>query len=372
MTGKLKLRLFAHSWISDWNHRNVHFLRGLARALVRMGHDVRCYEQLGSWSLSNLIQQEGERAIAAIDGFRRAYPELDVRFYNHDQSFAAFALRELRGADLVLVHEWNEPDIVNTILSLKPSLGFRALFHDTHHRAYSSPGEMLRYRLQEFDGVLAFGEAIRAIYRDGFGLQRVWTLHEAADIECFRPQEAARTTDVLWVGNGGGQEPSPELRQFLLEPAARLRHRRFAVHGVGYPDAARARLTEAGVEFRGYLPNLSAPAAYAESALTLHVPPRQYSNGLSGIPTIRVFEALACGRPLLCAPWSDGEHLFRPGEDYLVAPDGAAMRAEIENLLGDERARCQLAASGLATVRARHSCAHRAAQLMEILEELEE
>ena len=80
MTGKLTFRIFAHSWVSDWNHGNAHFLRGLARNLKRMGHDVRCYEQLGSWSLSNLVKHEGERAIDSIDQFRHTYPVLDIRF----------------------------------------------------------------------------------------------------------------------------------------------------------------------------------------------------------------------------------------------------------------------------------------------------
>ena len=63
-------------------------------------------------------------------------------------------------------------------------------------------------------------------------------------------------------------------------------------------------LRRAGIEYRGYLPNLEAPAVYAQSRLALHVPRRQYANGLSGMPTIRVFEALACGIPLLCSPWT--------------------------------------------------------------------
>ena len=63
MSQKLNIALFAHSIVSDWNHGNAHFLRGLMRELVRLGHTVRCYEELSSWSLSNLMKQEGERAI---------------------------------------------------------------------------------------------------------------------------------------------------------------------------------------------------------------------------------------------------------------------------------------------------------------------
>jgi spore maturation protein CgeB len=365
----VKLAYFTHSLVSCWNHGNAHFLRGLARALVRMGHDVRCYEQLGSWSLSNLVK-EGDIAIEAIDTFRRIYPELDVRFYQNDATLRDFLQSELRHADVVILHEWNEPAVVNTILSLKQQLGFRALFHDTHHRAYTSARDILRFHLHLVDGVLAFGEAIRAIYTDGFGVPRAWTFHEAADTDEFKPLPAAKVIDVLWVGNWGDEERTRELREFLIHPAADLPHRRIVVHGVRYPDAARAELLDAGIEYRGYLPNLSSPTVYAETALALHVPRRQYANGLSGIPTIRVFEALACGAPLVCSPWQDVEGLFRPGEDFVCVPHGEAMKAEIERLLRDDGARRQIADNGLQTIRQRHTCAHRAAQLLEICEEL--
>jgi spore maturation protein CgeB len=146
--------------------------------------------------------------------------------------------------------------------------------------------------------------------------------------------------------------------------------RRFVVHGVRYPEEGVRNLRQAGIEYRGYLPNLKSPAVYNRSAIALHVPRRQYTNGLSGVPTIRVFEALACGAPLLCAPWEDSESLFRPGQDYLCVPDGQAMKAEIQRLLRDDDARRQLAHNGLERVRARHTCHHRAEQLVEISEGL--
>src|SRR6202044_2340210 len=96
-----------------------------------------------------------------------------------------------------------------------------------------------------------------------------------------------------------------------------------------YPDTALRDLSAAGAHYRGWLPNAKAPAVFARHALTVHVPRRAYATQLPGIPTIRVFEALACGIPLICAPWSDSESLFRPGQDYLVAPTSAAMRSEM-------------------------------------------
>jgi spore maturation protein CgeB len=269
-----------------------------------------------------------------------------------------------------VVHEWNPQRLATEILALRQELGFRTLFHDTHHRAYTSPAEMLRFPLGEFDGVLAFGETIRKIYADAFGVKRVWTFHEAADTDHFSPQSLDKDTDVAWIGNWGDEERTREIEEFLISPAAALREYKFAVHGVRYPAEALQRLSQSRIEFRGYLPNLHAPQTYARSRISLHVPRRFYANGLSGIPTIRIFEALAAGSPLVCAPWSDSEGLFRPGEDYICVPDSQAMTSELKRLLRDDQAREQIARSGLETIRERHTCAHRADQLVEICHEL--
>lgn len=365
-----KIRIFAHSWISDWNHGNAHFLRGLASELASMGHDVRCYEPLNSWSMSNLFLEGLAHVTSAFLTFRKAFPMLDVRFYEPENHFKRFAERELKDTDLVVVHEWNTPALATALLDLRQKYGFKVLFHDTHHRAYTSPGVIARFPLDSFDGVLAFGEAIRQIYVHGFNVSKVWNFQEAADVQRFQPMPAERDTDLIWVGNWGDEERTRELEEFLIAPASQLPGRKVAVHGVRYPAEACARLAEAGIEYRGYLPNLDAPKVYARSALTLHVPRRFYSNGLSGVPTIRVFETLACGIPLLCSPWSDTEGLFRAGQDYLCVPDGRAMRAEIVRMLADERARQQIAANGLETIRKRHTCRHRALELLDIYEEL--
>jgi len=165
MNTRLKFRFFAHSWVSDWNHGNAHFLRGLARELTRMGHEVRCYEELGAWSLTNLMSHEGTAAISAIDDFRHIYPELDIHFYQRGSNFEEFLNQELRDADVVIIHEWNDPQVVNAILQRKRKGKFLALLHDTHHRVYTSAHEILKFNLHQIDGVLAFGEAIRFMKR---------------------------------------------------------------------------------------------------------------------------------------------------------------------------------------------------------------
>ena len=117
--------------------------------------------------------------------------------------------------------------------------------------------------------------------------------------------------------------------------------------------------------YRGWLANAAAPSALARHLFTVHVPRRFYANALRGIPTIRVFEALACGIPLLSAPWEDSENLFRPG-DFLLARNGEHMRVHMRSIVADPELRREVAAAGLRTVRSRHTCAHRVDELLAI------
>jgi spore maturation protein CgeB len=109
---------------------------------------------------------------------------------------------------------------------------------------------------------------------------------------------------------------------------------------------------------------------FARYGVTVHVPRRPYVQALPGIPTIRVFEALACGIPLVSAPWDDCEGLFEPGEDFLVARNGTEMKEQLRAVLHDAELARSLAAHGLRTVLARHTCAHRVDELLAVYDEI--
>jgi spore maturation protein CgeB len=366
----MKIALFCHSLLSDWNHGNAHFLRGIVAELRDRGHDVAAYEPADGWSRANLLRDGGSAAIADV---RAAFGWIDdvVRTYDLDTLDLDAALD---GCDLVLVHEWTAPALVARIGARRAQGGrFRLLFHDTHHRAASAPQEMARYDLRHFDGVLAFGAVIREIYLDMGWTGHAWTWHEAADARVFRPLPAAatgaQTRDLIWIGNWGDDERSAELREFLLAPARRLRLRG-TIHGVRYPRRARWSIALAGLRYHGRVANHRAPEAFARHRVTLHVPRRPYVAALPGIPTIRPFEALACGIPLVSAPWEDAEGLFRPGRDYLLARDGRQMRAHLREILHDPQLAASLRTSGLETIRARHTCAHRVDELLAICRSL--
>jgi spore maturation protein CgeB len=368
----MRFALFYHSLISDWNHGNAHFLRGVCCELLAQGHSVQVYERANGWSLRNLREDYGESAVA---GFHAAYPQLSSTFYEPEDLAHGSAGLDLDAVldqvDIVIVHEWNDPKLVARIGRHRAGARYRLLFHDTHHRAVSAPNELTQLDLSAYDGVLAFGDVLRRLYQERGWARRVWTWHEAADTRIFRPaaQKPREQLDLVWVGNWGDDERDHELQEFLIEPARAL-SLRARVYGVRYPQHALAKLAAAGIEYAGWVANFRVPEIFATARATVHVPRRFYRECLPGIPTIRMFEALACAIPLVTAPWDDREGLFEPGKDYLVARDGAQMRGHLENLRADLGYAESLARHGLQTIRARHTCAHRVQELLSICREL--
>ncbi len=369
----MRVAMFYHSLRSCWNHGNVHFLRGVVAELLARGHHVSVFEPRDGWSITNLLETQGG---APLETFARMFPALVEVVHEYDLDTLDLD-QALDGVDLVLVHEWNDHGLVARIGDHRNrTRGYRLLLHDTHHRSVTAPDTMSEYELDHYDGVLAFGQIIRDIYLERGWAQRAWTWHEAADTRLFRPppewssSARDRRADLVWIGNWGDEERSAELHRFLIEPARAL-GLRGRVHGVRYPEHARHALAAAGLAYRGWLPNHEVPRTFARHRVTVHVPRRPYVEALPGIPTIRPFEALACGIPLVCSPWDDAEGLFQPGQDYLVARDGQHMERCLRAVLNDAALAHLLRAHGLRTVAERHTCAHRVDELLAIGQQLE-
>jgi spore maturation protein CgeB len=357
--------MFCHSLVSDWNHGNAHFLRGVVQELGSRGHAVRVFEPADSWSRANLLQDHGPDA---VERFHAAYPDLHSRTYDTGALDLNGAIGD---ADLVLVHEWTDPLLVARIGRHRSAHGsFVLLFHDSHHRSVTEPASMAAFDLGHYDGILAFGDSIRDTYLARGWARRVWTWHEAADTRVFypHPPPAACEGDVIWIGNWGDGERAAELEEFLCEPVQRL-GLRATVHGVRYPVEAQRRLSAAGIDYRGWLPNFEVPEVFARYRATVHIPRRPYLEALPGIPTIRPFEALACGIPLVSARWDQTAGLFTPGQDFLVVRNGDEMTAQLSALMSNPSLGARVAAHGLATVAARHTCAHRVDELLAIYDE---
>ncbi|MFB2608076.1 glycosyltransferase, partial [Rhizobium phaseoli] len=218
-----------HSLISDWNHGNAHFLRGVMRDLQRRGHETLALEPEDAWSRTNLVSDQGP---AAVERFHQVFPQHRSDFY--DEAFDHEAA--LGDADVVIVHEWTAPRLVESLGRIRrKGAAFTLLFHDTHHRAVSAEGDIASLMLDDYDGVLAFGQTLRERYlRAGWG-KSVFTWHEAADDALFRPlPDVEKSGDLIWIGNWGDDERSAEIAEFLIRPARDLALKTM-VRGVRYP-----------------------------------------------------------------------------------------------------------------------------------------
>ncbi len=216
----MRFVIFCHSLLSDWNHGNAHFLRGVVTELQARGHAVDVYEPADAWSLANLLAEHGT---APLDRLAGVYPTIKSTRY----APAGLDLdRMLAGADVVLVHEWNDHGLVARIgehHARNPG-AYRLLFHDTHHRSITDRASMAAYDLRNYDGVLAFGRIIRDLYLAEGWTQRAWTWHEAADVRVFHPLPP-RTChrQAIWCGSATGVMTSarPSCTSFCWDPSAR-------------------------------------------------------------------------------------------------------------------------------------------------------
>ena len=364
----MKLVYFTHSLASCWNHGNAHFLRGLLREMVRRGHAVAAFEPAHGWSRCNLIADQGAEALRQSES---CYGGVDLHVYDCQSAAEELVV----DADVVIVHEWTDPQLVAELGRLRArSAKFVLLFHDTHHRAVSDPEAMGQFDLSAYDGILAFGASLADAHERLARGPRVFVFHEAADTHQFAPPIPAtddRRFGAVWIGNWGDEERSAEIVAYLLRPAKRC-HVALDVYGVRYPPEAQRILVEHGASYRGWIANARVPSIFARHLMTVHVPRRFYTTVLPGIPTIRVFEALACGIPLISAPWEDCEGLFRPGEDYLVARTENEMCSLMREVANDADLRQSLVCHGLERIHARHTCSHRADELLAIIKQLQQ
>lgn len=365
----LRFALFCHSIISDWNHGNAHFLRGLIRSLQRMGHSVIALEEEGNWSLSNLLRDHGP---ATVQEFQRRFPFIDHESYvlggrAHLEGWLTDLLQQV---DVCLVHEWNPPELVKAIGETASRLGVTAIFHDTHYRALTEPDRIRQMGLESYSAILAYGPTIAEIYRRSVSGPEVVVYHEGADTDLFRPLALPKSRDVVFVGNWGDDDRNQSTRQNFIDQSRALPDLSFSLFGVRYPREVLAELQDAGVSFGGWLPNYLAPKMYAASRMTVHIPRKEYLQTLTGTPTIRVFEALACGIPLVSAGWRDNGELFTEGGDYLSVDSPSQMTEALRWLASDLTARERIGSQGRATILARHTCRHRAEELVEVVERL--
>jgi spore maturation protein CgeB len=378
----MRFVLFYHSLVSDWNHASAHALRGIASELLSQGHRVQIFEPADGWSLHNLREQGGDGVVKA---FHAIYPRLQSHFYDPLSIDFDAALAD---ADVVIAHEWNEPAFLRRLGEHRSrTRSYKLLFHDAPHRWFRSAGippplEVRSRVLSHYDGVLASSDGLRRMHDTHGWVERVWTWRDAVDTRVFRPWPPAGSPgqrpgqgdcvpslDLIWIGTWGSAERASELDEFLIEPIRALGLRaRF--YGARYPQEALSTLRAAGIDYGGWIPDFSIPAALAAGRFTVNVPRRMRADGLPHTPAIRVLEALACGVPVVSAPWDECEQMFTPDVDLLIARDGSDMERRMEALHSDPEFARFIGANGYQTVVSRHTCEHRVQELLAICHEL--
>lgn len=352
----MKLVVFGLSVSSSWGNGHATLWRGLIRGLSALGHELVFFERDVPYYAEN-------RDMAAL-----AEPRAELIIYSSWEQVRAKAEEEVAGADLALVTSYCPDAIAATrlILDRAPALtGFYDL--DTpvtlaRLDGGERPAYLPPHGLGEFDLVLSYtgGGALDAL-RDRLGARRVAPLYGHADPETHRPAAArdAFRADLSYLGTFAADR-QPALEELFLRPARRCPQRRFVIAGSTYPDDFP---WAKNIFYVSHLAPPDHPAFYSSSRMTLNV--TRADMATSGYcPSGRLFEAAACGVPVLSDAWEGLEAFFEPGEEILLARSCADALA---GLAMPDAELARIARAARERVLAQHTSAHRAAELVEIV-----
>ena len=350
----MKLVIFGLTISSSWGNGHATVWRGLCRELARLGHQVIFFEK-------NVAYYAAHRDFHDIPGGK-------LILYETWSEALSQARQHLADAEVAMVTSYCPDGIAATevVVSSRPLRVFYDL--DTpvtleRIEAGHGVGYIGASGLRDFDIVLSFtgGRALLEL-QSRLGAKRAVALYGSVDPAVHRPVMARESyrADLSYIGTYADDRQAM-LNALFLEPARRLPERRFLIAGAQYPPAF-AWLQN--LFFVRHIAPPDHPALYSSSRLTLNVTRRAMAQ--SGYcPSGRLFEAAACGTPVVTDCWDGLESFFQPGEEILVATQTADVMAALE--LSD----AQLARiAGRARQRAmeEHCAARRARQLEAILD----
>jgi len=352
----MRIAVFGLTISSSWGNGHATLWRGLVSALAHMGHSVAFFEKDQAW-------YAGNRDLWEIPGG-------DLILYSSWDEVRARARAELAHADAAMVTSYCPDGIAATELVLEEARGLR-LFYDLDTPVTLSrleAGESLDYigadGLAGFDLVLSYtgGKALDQL-RDRLGARRTAPLYGHVDPAVHRPvdPQAHYRSDLSYLGTYA-EDRQAALEMLLVEPARRLPQRRFCIGGAQYP--ADFPWTD-NIFFVRHLPPSEHPAFFSSSRLTLNVTRRAMAE-MGWCPSGRLFEAAACGAPLLTDWWEGLDSFFQPGTEILVGRSTEEAAAAIDM---DDLALQSVAEAARARVLDSHTAAHRARDLLSVLED---
>lgn len=338
---------------SSWGNGHATTWRALVRELVRRGHDVLFLERDVPWYAAHRDLPRPPW------GRTELYPDL--------RTLKARWGDAVRSADTVIVGSYVPDGTAVVEWVLETARGVRA-FYDidtpvTLAKLERGDFEYLRPdQVPRFDRYLSFtgGRTLRRLEEE-LGAQRALPLYCSVDRELYGPEE----TEVRWdLGYLGTYSPDrqPPLERLLLEPA-RAGRGRFVVAGPQYP---REVAWPASVERIEHLPPSEHRTFYNAQRFTLNVT-RADMVRAGWAPSVRLFEAAACGTPIVSDWWEGLDEFFTPEREILVARRPADTLAALWDLSETERR--ALGERARARVLASHTAACRAAELEGYLED---
>jgi spore maturation protein CgeB len=351
----MKLVIFGLTVSSSWGNGHATLWRGLLKALGARGHDVVFFERDVPYYAMN-------RDLHALaDGTLVLYPEWE-------QNLPA-ARAHLASADVAMVTSYQPDAIAATELVLQSPAAVRVFYDlDTpvtldalrsgREVAYLGPRG-----LADFDLVLSYtgGDALRQL-RARVGARRVAPLYGHVDPDVHHPvaPDPDYRADLSYLGTYA-QDRQAALERLFIQPAHRLPEQRFLIGGAQYP---REFPWADNIWFRKHMPPAYHPAFFSSSRWTLNVTRRAMAE-MGWCPSGRLFEAAACGCPLISDDWEGLDAFFTPGAEIVTARDTddvvGAMR------MGDAE-RETLARRARERTLDEHTSARRAAELEALLD----
>lgn len=305
----MKIVIFGQTISSSWGNGHATLWRGLVKALVRRGNRVVFFER-------DMPSFAEHRDLWEIPGG-------ELVLYSDWDFIAADAARHADEADVAMVTSSCPDGAAASHLALG-SKAARTVFYDldtpvtlARLEAGERPDYLPAEGLGGFDTVLSYtgGRALEEL-KTRLGARVVAPLYGWVDPEVHRPTDPARTYlgDLSYLGTYAADRHAA-LEALFVEPARRLPRRRFVLGGARYPDGFP---WTANIQFVRHLPPAEHPAFFCSSTLTLNVT-RDTVKRMGWCPSGRLFEAAACGVPLISDDWEGLHAFFEPGRDILVA-----------------------------------------------------
>jgi spore maturation protein CgeB len=352
----LDIVVFGLSITSSWGNGHATTYRALVHALARRGHRVRFFERDVGWYADN-------RDLA-----RPPYCELQL--YSDLEQLDSLLSDEVR-ADLVVFGSY-VPQGALLAEMLLPRVNGLTAFYDidtpvTAARLERGDCEYLsRDLVPRFDLYLSFaGGPILRRLEERFGARRTRPLYCSVDPLEYYPEapSCAKTFDLGYLGTYSADR-QPKLDEFLVRSALRWPEGHFQVAGAQYPTTVR---WPANVRHVEHLPPSRHRRFYGSQRMTLNITRADMTaSGYS--PSVRLFEAAACGVPIVTDDWIGLHEFFTPDREILVARSTRDVLAYLREF--DQAKLEDIAARARARVLTKHTAAHRAQELESYVNEV--